>query len=142
MVLLVIFPLHFLLSNKIQVAPSIFKTIVCSIQNSIRLRTSLRLFLLRKNCFLLIPITYGTINPSRIIFEVCFFSNEEFSYLAGFQKVLQRVSQVFHTWPLQFFDVLPQNGFLEIPKGPPLSFFGIVRLFLKTFHPQCPPPMF
>ena len=32
--------------------------------------------------------------------------------------------------PLQFFDVLRQNGCWKTPKGPPFQFFRIVRLFI------------
>ena len=41
--------------------------------------------------------------------------------------------------PLQFFDIFRQNGCWKIPKGPPFSFFGIVRLFFSIyFHKRVP----
>ena len=41
--------------------------------------------------------------------------------------------------PLQFFDVLRQNGCCKIPQGPPFQFFGIGRLFFYFFSPKGPP---
>ena len=40
--------------------------------------------------------------------------------------------------PLQFFDVLRQNGCWKMPKGPPFSFFGIVRFFFSPKGPLFP----
>ena len=40
--------------------------------------------------------------------------------------------------PLQFFDVLRQNGCWKTPKGPPFS-FSAVRLFSKIYSPKGPP---
>ena len=35
--------------------------------------------------------------------------------------------------PPSFFWVSRQTGYRKIPKGPPLNFFGVVRLFKKNF---------
>ena len=61
------------------------------------------------------------------------FENCQFNFFSVFSwrpsNHIEEVNSHYLPVPLQFFDVLRQNGWWKTPKCPPFQFFGIVRLF-------------
>ena len=69
-----------------------------------------------------------------------FFFN--FFFIISTARLLLGTKKIAQRFRVHFFWSFAAEWMLKIPKGPPFSFFGIVRLFSIFFSPKGPPSIF